>query len=377
MAPSVSTILRFALPFFGLLLAFTLFSLYTVLMKRALTEGTSPLVIALLREIFATAVLLPSAYANEVRLEGNARFFWPEKEDRDSFMLLGLAMIWGVQLLSALSLEHLSANTYALLAPTVPVVCAAVSIATGYEPFDKRSFMSWSKVLAIAVAVSGAAWIAVGAYVNSPTKDKGNTVLGLALLMSNKVCVSLYPIQEKRLMKRYKSLTVVSWGYATGAVLVFFSVIPCALGSTALWHIGPAGWQSIFFSAFVTSAFNYALMAEINSRTSPLTVMSFYPWQSICTPLLSFAILGAPLAASDGVGGFIICVGLFLLAFARWREGSGGVTAGHAELVEPAVETTAVAVAAATAKETGASQGARAAAADEKPADMGAIAWES
>jgi drug/metabolite transporter (DMT)-like permease len=355
MEPSSTAILRFALPFFGLLLAFTLFSLYTVLMKRALTEGTSPLVIALLREVFATAVLLPAAFANEARLEGHTRFFWPEKTDRDAFLLLGLAMIWGVQLLSALSLEHLSANTYALLAPSVPVVCAAVAIATGYEAFDRRSAVSWSKVLAIAVAVLGALWIAVGAYVNSPAKDKGNTALGLALLFANKVCVSVYPIMEKRLMKKYKALTIVAWGYATGAVLVFFSVVPCALGSTALWHIGSAGWTSIFFSAFVTSAFNYVLMAEINNWTSPLTVMSFYPWQSICTPLLSFAILGVPLATSDGVGGFIICVGLFLLAFARWREGTGGAT-GHAELVDPVIETVAAVevgtAATAIAKET-------------------------
>jgi hypothetical protein len=61
-------------------------------------------------------------------------------------------------------------------------------------------------------------------------------------------------------------------------------------------------------------------MAEINKVTSPLTVMSAYPWQSICTPLLSYLILKAPLSTSDGFGGFIICVGLFALAFARYKE---------------------------------------------------------
>ena len=274
-SPLVSRALAFSLPFLGLLLAFTLFSLYTVLMKLALNEGTSPLVLAFLREVLATALLLPLAYAAEWR-QGTPERFWPLEADYPSFVLLGLAMIWCVQLLSALSLEHLSANTYALLAPTVPVICCAAAIASGYEAFDRRSRASWAKVGAILVTVAGAFVIAVGAYLGSPGKEKGNVVLGLLLLMSNKVGVATYPIMEKRLMKRYRPFTIVAWGYANGAVLVLLSIVPCAM-STALWHIGPAGWTSICFSAFVTSAFNYALMAEINSRTSPVLVMAFYP----------------------------------------------------------------------------------------------------
>jgi drug/metabolite transporter (DMT)-like permease len=318
--PQLRALVGFALPFLGLLLAFTLFSLYTVLMKSALNEGTSPLVLALLRELLAVGVLMPCAYLNELRHTGTTLGFWPEESDFKSFLFLGLAMIWGVQLLSALSLEHLSANTYALLAPSVPVLTAAISIATGYEYFNRKSVTSWMKIGAVFIAVLGALWIAVGAYVNSNAKDKGNTVLGLILLATNKVCVATYPVMEKRLMKKYRAFTIVSWGYTSGAVLVFMSVLPCTLADSKLWHIGPAGWTSICFSAFITSAFNYALMAEINKVTSPLTVMSAYPWQSICTPLLSYLILKAPLSTSDGLGGFIICVGLFALAFARYKE---------------------------------------------------------
>ena len=326
----IAAALSFSLPFFALILAFTLFSLYTVLMKKALNEGTSPLVIALLREILATCVLLPAAYLNERRL-GTRENFWPKPEDHTSFILLGLVMIWGVQLLSAMSLEHLSANTYALLAPTVPVLCAAVAISAGLERFDRKSTASWTKIAAVLIAVIGAAIIAVGAYVGSAAKDKGNTALGLILLGANKVCVATYPVMEKKLMKTYRPLTIVAWGYATGAILVIMSVLPCALSSTSLWHVGRDGWVSIFFSAFVTSSFNYALMAEVNRRTSPLTVMSFYPVQSFMTPILSAALLSAPLNNSDGIGGAVIVFGLFALAFARWRE--GGDVGGHEQLI--------------------------------------------
>jgi len=199
--PRLAAVLRFSVPFLGLLLAFTLFSLYTVLTKMALNAKNSPLILAFMREVLATAVLMPAAYLNELR-HGTPERFFPREEDHRLFWVLGLFMIWGVQLLSALSLEHLSANTYALLAPSVPVVCAFAAIVSGYEHFDRASPSSWLKIAAILVAVLGALWIALGAYMNSPQKDKGNVALGLLLLGSNKVCVSLYPIMEKRLMKR-------------------------------------------------------------------------------------------------------------------------------------------------------------------------------
>ena len=235
--PKLRAWLGFALPLLGLVLAFTLFSLYTVLSKAALNEGTSPLVLALLREVLACSVLLPFAYLNE-RRHGSPERFWPTHEDRGTFVLLGLMMIWGVQvrqcrrmgdvgvrdccrlpyscfvmrmqrrdphtptpphpilhpttltrhmkLLSALSLEHLSANTYALLAPSVPVMTAGVAIATGYEPFAWRSPSSWLKLGAICIAVMGALWIALGAYLSSSARDKGSVALGLALLCANK-----------------------------------------------------------------------------------------------------------------------------------------------------------------------------------------------
>ena len=260
--PRLRGYLAFALPFAGLALAFTLFSLYTVLMKKALSDGTSALVLAFMREIIAVAVFMPSAFAIEYAY-GTPAAFWPQQEDHLSFLALGFAMVWGVQLLSALSLEHLSANTYALLAPSVPVLTAGLAIASGYERFDVRSRISWMKIAAIGIAVLGAVWIAVGAYVSSPSKEKGSVVIGLFLLCGNKVCVATYPIMEKRLMARYRPSTIVAWGYVTGAVLILLSVFPCAL-HPELWHISSSGWTSILFSGLVTSGFNYALMAEIN-----------------------------------------------------------------------------------------------------------------
>ena len=76
-------------------------------------------------------------------------------------------------------------------------------------------------------------------------------------------------------------------------------------------------------------------------------------WQSICTPLLSFLILGAPLAGSDAGGGFIICVGLLALAWARWVEGGAGAHALHQTLLDEDHPAAAAAVASTAAAKDG------------------------
>ena len=78
-------------------------------------------------------------------------------------------------------------------------------------------------------------------------------------------------------------------------------------------------------------------------------------WQSICTPLLSFLILGAPLAGSDAGGGFVICVGLLALAWARWVEGgaAAGAHALHQTLLDEDHPAAAAAVASAAAAKDG------------------------
>lgn len=338
LSPRYESIRKLVVPMLALLLAFTLFSLYTVLMKKAIKDGAPPLLLALLREIIATSVLLPSAYLSERRKAVDQQRFWVDSSDTGSFIMLGAAMIYGVQLLSALALEHLSANTYALLAPTVPVVCLLVAVAMRVEPLDIKTVGAWLKIGSVIVTVTGATYIAVRAYVTHPTTEKGNILVGLALLMTNKVSVATYPVLEKRLMKKYSPLTIVAWGYTYGAFLTALAAIPGATSSltTGAWKLSTSGWIAILYSSLVSSAFNYSLMAWVNSHSSPVVVMAFYPWQSIATPILAYIILGTPIEADDAMGGIIIILGLGLLMVARYRESKHGQSKGgnHIELQE-------------------------------------------
>ena len=59
--------LSYAVPVVTLMFCFTVFSMYTVIVKLALNDGTSPLVLAFLREVLALAVSAPPAEPQQLR----------------------------------------------------------------------------------------------------------------------------------------------------------------------------------------------------------------------------------------------------------------------------------------------------------------------
>lgn len=259
-------------------LVMTIFSGYTVLMKGAISHGSNPLVLGLLRECLALCVLLPYAYVRERRRGAEGRF-WVAKDDIGAFMVLGLLMIWCVQLLSALSLNFITASQYALFSPSVPVFCLLVSWLSNNENFHRRLVSSWLKATAIVVTLGGALFIALMNY--SPKASAKNPLLGFAYLLVNKIAVGAYPVHQKALLQKYPSHVVVAWGYAAGAVLTLMSAATGATDAEA-WVVAPSGWAAVVYSALLSSALNYLLMAWVNKLASPLFVMG--AWRCAAPP---------------------------------------------------------------------------------------------
>ena len=332
------------------------FSGYTVLMRGAISHGSNPLVLGLLREVLALCLLLPYAYLRE---RGRpAPNFWPRPADLGNFFILGLLMIWCVQLLSALALQFITAGQYSLFAPSVPVFCLLSAWSMGQETID-RSRASQLKLASVAITMVGAIIIAVTAYASSAGAAK-NPMVGFVYLFVNKFAVGAYPVQQRVLLATYPIHTVVAWGYAAGALLTLMSAATCATDAAA-WTVSGSGWAAIVYSAFLSSAANYLAMAWVNKRVSPLFVMALcvhfsarpydplrhplpharpssspplppcsYPLQMVLTPLLALFTLGEPLHPQDAAGGFFILVGLVVLMRAKMEESK----AQHVELIE-------------------------------------------
>jgi hypothetical protein len=97
--------------------------------------------------------------------------------------------------------------------------------------------------------------------------------------------------------------------------------------------VTPAGWGGVVFSGALGSYFNYGAMAHVNAQTSPLLVMSFFPLQSLFTPLLAAAALGsAELGLGELVGGATVAAGLLLCVAGQALDGGapGSASTGKA-----------------------------------------------
>lgn len=263
----------YLLPVLTLTFCFTIFSAYTVVVKIALSDNTSPLVLAFLREVIALGILMPYSWITVARRPVAERKFWIEQEDAIFIIFLGLTMGFGVQVLSALALKNISALNYALLAPSVPPMNLSISIFTGYEYFSRHSRNSWLKVSGIIISVIGSIAVALTASAEA-SKSGGNVILGNILLFGNKICIAIYPIIEKRLLKKgYDPVAIVAWGYLAGSSLTLLSIIPAIVldcGGGASFNISFSGWIAVLYASILTSALNYSLMVsmEVNFHCS-------------------------------------------------------------------------------------------------------------
>ena len=181
---------------------FVAFSLYTILTKIALTGGTSPIILAFFREIIAASILLPFGWIMNKREQmaalaltppGTTKPFLPYYEDLGMFIILGAVMVYGVQVLSALALRHVTPLNYSLLAPSVPPLNLFFSLIFGFENFSRSSKTSWLKVAGIVIAMAGGITTALTATSHSAPAGS-NVVLGNILLLGNKLCIGIYPL---------------------------------------------------------------------------------------------------------------------------------------------------------------------------------------
>jgi drug/metabolite transporter (DMT)-like permease len=294
-----------------LILVQMIFSGYAVLGSAAFKSGTSPIVFAFLRDLIALCLFIPSFIVEEIRSSkaSNRRAqFLPRHEDLPHFFLLGVQGVWGSQLMSALTINNLSAPIYGLLKPAVPIVTYIASVVVGVTPFDIKTIETRYTIFGVLLAIIGCIVIVADSFAESK-----NVLLGSIYVTVYLICSGSYPITQKSMLSRldYSPLFLTAWAYIIGTILILSSLLVAAPSPTS-WVVSSAGLGGLFFSGVLTSFFNYYAMAWINKRTSPVLISAGYSLQSFFTPLLSALLLNSQIYVDDYVGGFIIIAGLAL-----------------------------------------------------------------
>lgn len=288
---------------------------YAVVAKYAVSNGTNPVVFALLRDVFGGAVLLVAAKLQCMR---DGTRFLPRTGDLFGFMILGLTGVWGSQLLSVLAIDRLSPINFALMQPGLPIFSVFWCLALGVESLSCRIRADVVKLGGLILASAGAMIVVVaGSHSDGSATD---VVAGNVFLVMQVLCGSSYSVFQKPFMNRYPPLVVAAWGYAFGAFQIAMSAV-AATATPAAWSLNLDSLWSLTYVVLISSALNYALLAWANQQVGPTVVMATYPVQVVVVATFDWVVDGVPVTLWQGLGGGVIVSGLVAtLLGSHWQQ---------------------------------------------------------
>ena len=237
---------------------------------------------------------------------------------RDLVRIAGLAVL-GVMLNQLLFLEGVKRTTAIntnILVTTVPAFTLAIALLLGKER------LSWPKGAGIALAALGAI------YLIGPDRIRldPTTAFGNALIAVNTASYAAYLVLSKQMLERYHPMTVVTYVFLFGAVLV------TPFGIWALRHTDVTALPArtllglgyiVIFSSFLA----YYLSIWALRRTASSLVAMYVYLQPVMTVAAAPLILGERLTTRAGVAALVIFAGL---ALATWGEQRSGRALGTA-----------------------------------------------
>jgi drug/metabolite transporter (DMT)-like permease len=239
-------------------------------------------------------------------------------EPRDLLRFAGLALL-GVVLNQMLFLEGVRRTTAVhtnILITTIPVFTLGLAL------LMRRERASAAKLTGIALAGVGAAYLALG----RGGAAEGASVSGDLLIATNSLCYAGYLVLSKDLLRRYEPMTVVTWVFLIGAVLI------APLGVPALLRVNADAVSTktvlvlvyiVVFPSFLT----YLLSIWALRRTTSSLVAMYVYVQPVVTAFLAPLILGETVTPRIGLASVLIFAGL---ALSTWGEQVTGGQLGRA-----------------------------------------------
>lgn len=217
---------------------------------------------------------------------------------RDLVALFFLAIL-GVTLNMGLFLEGLRRSTAinaGLMVPLIPVFTFAIAVALKHEVF------SWSRCLGIAVALSGALFLAFG----RGAELTAETRVGNLMMVANALCYAIYLVLSRPIVARHGPLVVTAWVF----VLALWA-LPLILRGHALWpeHASTRSWLSLGYILIFPTLVSYFFNAYALARVAASTAAVFIFFQSLIIVFAAVAMLGEELTRRSLICGAIVFAG--------------------------------------------------------------------
>jgi drug/metabolite transporter (DMT)-like permease len=244
--------------------------------------GIDPIALAMAR--MSGAALFFQAYTRATRRLGPVPL-------SEHWRIAGLAVLGVVlnQTLFLVGLHLTTAFAAALLGATIPVFAAALAVAFRIERPSART------AIGLVLAIAGVLWLTgIGSL------DRGAIAIAL-----NCLSYAFYIVLSKRVIERVGALTVVTWLFTWG------SLVMAPLGGRGLvlglatW--GTRAWIFVAFFIAVPTIIAYLANAWALSRSGPTLVTVYIYLQPLIAAIMQWVQLGEPIATRAlGAAGFIL-----------------------------------------------------------------------
>jgi drug/metabolite transporter (DMT)-like permease len=284
--------------------------------------GTVHLVLILVQLLMASLAItgrlvlpvLPPGFLVLVRVGGAAAVLWVAhrvagaqhvtlREDLLQFLLLGLLGVTANQTLFLYGLRHTTAVNATILVTTIPVFTVLEAVITGRESPSALKFGG------IGLAAGGAIYL-IGPDRISLAPD---LALGNALILLGMICYSLYLVLSKRMLQRYRPITVSLYVMTFGAL----GVLPIGLHAAAGLDLAAVGAKVWWLTAYIVvcpTILAYFLNIWALKRVSSNLVAVYIYLQPLFAAMAAPLLLpGERLTLRAGIAGLAIFGGLALV----------------------------------------------------------------
>ena len=260
--------------------------------KHALSSGFSPMMLALVRYVMASACLLPMTLMKEKRL----------RLRRADILPMALSGLMGITLYYFFEYQGISRTSTvnaSLILAAIPILTMVV------EAVVDRRRMRGPQIAGAVISVAGTAIIVLGG-----SSEGAASLAGDLLILGASVVWVAYIFISRKLHDGYSSLSMNTWQ----ALIALVTLIPMALADPCdLGAIPASGWLAAAVLAVICSALCYWLYGNALHEMSPLASAIFINLIPLTTLLGGVMLLGETLTWQAALGGAMIIGSIFLV----------------------------------------------------------------
>lgn len=263
-------------------------------------KSFNPEWLVVVRLLISGFILLLYGY---LKKDKNIKNIWKEKNDRIILLLFGILGMLGVQYTYFAAIKHGNASTATILQYLSPVII------TCYLIIRNKKLPNIIQLISIILALIGTFFIITRGNIDSLSLSKSALFWGIA----SAFCAAIYTLQPISLLKKYGSISVISWGMIIGGLAFSFIHSPFNFtGELSIVSIISVIFIIIFGTIITFYCYLESLQYLLPTESSILSCI-----EPLSATILSVLWLNVSFGLPELIGTACIICTVILLSFSK------------------------------------------------------------